>query len=138
MGSSWAGNLSLLLLCAGLTAGPLWLLWNGPALVEGLGDRCRRLDPRSRRPRATSRPIEVIARDVRRLHRRFRNPPRGIAFAKYEGLRRAYDKVLAEGCVALGLTHLLEVLPPGEELDAERDRVEGLLLEAGLQIDLAA
>jgi hypothetical protein len=43
-----------------------------------------------------------------------------------------------EACAALGVDHLLQVLPPGQELDVERVRVEGLLWLAGLRIDEAA
>jgi hypothetical protein len=85
----------------------------------------RRLHPPP--PMPVGRPIELIARDARRLGWRFRCPQPGIRFVKYEALRRAYDDVLAEGCRAVGAEHLLEVLPPGAELDAERDRVECLL-----------
>ena len=81
------------------------------------------------------RPLELIASDARRLGARLENPPRGTSFAKLEGARRAYEHVLVEACTALGIEHLLGVLPPGEDLDAERARVEGLLWLAGLRID---
>ena len=84
------------------------------------------------------RPIELIAADARRLRVRFHYAPRGTSFAKLEGARLAYDHVLAEACTALGLAHLMAVLPPGDELDAERSRVEGLLWLAGLRIDETA
>ena len=42
--------------------------------------------------------------------------------------------MLAEGCEALALQHLLGVLPPGDELDTERERVEDLLEYAGLRL----
>ena len=98
----------------------------------------RRLLHRAELPRPQGRPLELIASDARRLGSRFANPPRGAAFAKLEGLRRAYDHVLGEACSALGVDHLLAVLPPGDELDAERARVEGLLWLAGLRIDETA
>jgi hypothetical protein len=98
----------------------------------------RRLLHRADLPRPQGRPLELIASDARRLGSRFANPPRGAAFAKLEGLRRAYDHVLGEACSALGVDHLLAVLPPGDELDAERARVEGLLWLAGLRIDESA
>lgn len=82
-----------------------------------------------------SRPIEMIAADARRLGPRFHYAPRGTSFAKLEGARLAYDHVLTEACTALGLEHLIAVLPPGDELDVERARVEGLLWLAGLRID---
>jgi hypothetical protein len=81
------------------------------------------------------RPLELIASDARRLGARLENPPRGMSYAKLEGARRAYEHVLAEACTALGVEHLLRVLPPGDELDAERTRVEGMLWLAGLRID---
>jgi hypothetical protein len=84
------------------------------------------------------RPIEVVAREARRLGRRYRATRRGVSFAKSEAVRRAYDDVLAEGCEALGITHLLGVLPTGEERDAERARVERLLHLWGLDLDDAA
>ena len=92
----------------------------------------RRLHPPPPQPRG--RPIEQIAVDARRLRVRFRYPPNGTRFAKYEGIRRAYDRVLAEACTALGHPHLLEVVRPGDELDAERDRVELLLDSYGFHL----
>ncbi len=84
------------------------------------------------------RPIEVIAREARRLGHRFRETRHGVSFAKAEGVRRAYDGVLSEACAALGLPHLLAVLGDGPELDVERQRVERLLHIWGLQQDDAA
>ncbi len=84
------------------------------------------------------RPLELIASDARRLGARLDNPPRGTSFAKLEGARRAYEHVLVEACTALGIEHLLQVLPPGEDLDVERSRVEALLWLAGLRIDETA
>jgi hypothetical protein len=68
----------------------------------------------------------------------YRATRRGVSFAKSEAVRRAYDDVLVEGCEALGITHLLGVLPPGDERDAERVRVERLLHVWGLDLDDAA
>ncbi|WP_207084038.1 hypothetical protein [Nocardioides sp. S5] len=79
---------------------------------------------------ATRRPIEEVGADLRRLNASFhRNDMR---FAKYEGCRQAYDGVLAEAADMAGLAHLMEVLPPGSELDRERQRVEMLLQHHGL------
>lgn len=89
---------------------------------------------RQPRLRPDVRPIEVIAADARRLRTRYRYPPPGIRFAKYEGIRRAYDAVLGEACTTLGHPHLLEVLHTGDELDAERDRVEDLLDRYGFHL----
>ncbi len=83
------------------------------------------------------RPLEDIAEDARALGAQFHQPPRGMSWAKYDAVRQAYDRVLAEGCAALGVEHLLDVLPRGTELDAERTRVEGLLWLSGLRIDAA-
>lgn len=76
------------------------------------------------------RPIEQVGADLRRLHAAFHRG--GMRFAKYEGCRQAYDRVLAEAADMVEMTHLMEVLPPGAERDRERERVELLLEEAGL------
>ena len=76
------------------------------------------------------RPIEQVAADLRRLHSSFHRE--GLRFAKYEGCRQAYDRVLAEAADMVEMAHLMEVLPPGAERDGERERVELLLEEAGL------
>ena len=68
------------------------------------------------------RPVERVGADLRRLHSTFHRG--GMRFAKYEGCRLAYDRVLGEAADMAGCPHLLAVLPPGEELDHERQRVE--------------
>ncbi len=93
-----------------------------------------KLDPRRPKVKPMGRPIEQIAPHARRLWRQSRMPEQGRSRAKQLAIRSAYDHVLAEGCDALGLPHLLGVLPPGEELDIERARVEDLLEEAGLRL----
>ena len=79
------------------------------------------------------RPIEQVGADVRRLHQAFHR--QGMRFAKYEGCRLAYDAVLAEAADILEIDHLLAVLPPGDERDRERARIERLLDQAGLSPD---
>ena len=76
------------------------------------------------------RPVEQVGADLRRLRASFHRG--GMRFAKYEGCRLAYDRVLGEAADMTGCPHLLAVLPPGEELDCERERVESLLVEHGL------
>lgn len=87
-------------------------------------------------PLPVGRPLEAVAADVRRLAHRYRCPPEGARFAKVEGCRRAYDAVLLEACERLGVATLVGVLPPGGELDRERDRVERALDDAGLSIEI--
>lgn len=93
-----------------------------------------RLVRRLRRHRAEvvplRRPIEDIGADLRRLHASFHRE--GLRFAKYEGCRQAYDRVLGEAADMVELPHLLAVLPPGTERDRERERLESLLGDAGL------
>lgn len=101
--------------------------------VERVVDRVEKA--RSGPPVPSGRPIEDIARDAHRLGIAFRYAPPTLSFARFEGARRAYDIVLAEACRALDVAHLLEVLPPGPDLDRERQRVEALLDWAGLRID---
>ena len=79
---------------------------------------------------ALRRPIERVGADLRRLNASFHRG--GMRFAKYEGCRQAYDRVLAEAADMVGLAHLMQLLPPGDELDRERERVELLLRDHGL------
>ncbi len=81
------------------------------------------------------RPIEEIAFDVRRLGRQVRHPDDGRSAARVGALLQSYDAVLGEACRALGHAQLLGVLPPGPELDLERERVERLLSRAGLVLE---
>ncbi len=90
---------------------------------------------RHRQPAPLGRPLEEIAADARRLAPRALHPPRGTSRAKIIALGYAYDHVLAEACAALDIEHLLGVLPPGDERDLERRRVQNLLWLAGLRID---
>lgn len=84
------------------------------------------------------RPIEVVAREARRIGRLYRATRTGVSFARSDAIRRSYDDILAEGCEALGLPHLLGLLEDGEELDVERRRVERLLHVWGIELDDAA
>ena len=76
------------------------------------------------------RPIEQVGADLRRLHAAFHRG--GMRFAKYEGCRQAYDRVLGEAADMAGVPHLLELLAPGTELDHERERIELVLRHHGL------
>jgi len=108
-----------------------WRVWGRPVAATGAWLEKRRPLP------PETRPIEDLAVLARRLGRRFHEPPAGQRFAKTEGLRQAYDAVLTEACTALGVTHLLMVLPPGSELDTERARVEWAVEVAGLELGLS-
>jgi hypothetical protein len=101
--------------------------WHCSRLVSRLARRLRR---RRARVVPLRRPIEDVGADLRRLYASFHRE--GLRFAKYEGCRQAYDRVLGEAAEMLEVTHLLAVLPPGRELDRERERVELLLEDAGL------
>ncbi|CAM3630974.1 hypothetical protein NOZE110980_08270 [Nocardioides zeicaulis] len=111
--------------------------WRSVRLAVALVARVRRSRPH---PVADvvplRRPIEQVGADLRRLHTSFHRG--GMRFAKYEGCRLAYDRVLAEAADMAGETHLLEVLGPGAELDHERDRVEVVLRRHGMLPPLAA
>ncbi len=104
--------------------------WRSWRLLVRLG---RRLRP-ARAPLAevvpVRRPIETVGADLHRLHASFHRE--GLRFAKYEGCRQAYERVLAEAADMIDLTHLLAVLPPGDERDRERARVEAHLERAGM------
>jgi hypothetical protein len=92
----------------------------------------------ARPPAPDARPIEAIAADLQRLGARFHTLEPHTSFAKVEAVRGAYDRTLAECCEALGITHLLAVLPVGAERDAERSRVEAQLAGCGVRLPHAA
>jgi hypothetical protein len=128
-------------------AGAAWLgLWQPPArsrrfsrrLLRRFARHPREQDREAAAPEPKTRPFEVVAAHARRLYARFHQAAEGRSYAKLEAIRRAYDEVLAEGCAQLGIEHLLDVLPPGEELDVERTRVEQRLELVGLDLRLAA
>ena len=138
MAPETATLLYLVPLMGAITYAAGWVLSPG-----GRGLR-ERVEVRLRRARGrpeivpAGRPIEVIAADVRRLQLRYHSLGPRAPFAKYDGVRRAYDGVLAECCAALELPHLLGVIAPGPELDTERARVEGLLADSGVRLPYAA
>ena len=109
-----------------------------PTASAGWWARSGRGSRRRRPPEPEGRPIEAIVADLRRLGRRFHALDPRTSFAKVEAVRYAYDRTLAECCTALGLTHLLGVLPAGPELDAERERVEEQLAGCGVRFPHAA
>ena len=109
--------------------------WVAPVRSSAHPLRSLRARLRRRRREPLGRPLEQIAADARRLAPRALHPPRGTSRAKIVALCYAYDHVLAEACAALGVEHLLGVLPAGEEHELERRRVQDLLWLAGLRID---
>lgn len=122
---AWMGIQVLLMCMFGMWAG--WHAWQ-----RRLRTRVMRL-ARPVRPAPLvplGRPVEQVAADLRRLRVAFGQE--GLRFAKWEGTRLAYDAALAEGADALEIPHLLAILPPGGERDAERTRVERLLEGVGL------
>jgi hypothetical protein len=83
-------------------------------------------------PHPSGPPIERIAADARRIRAQIRHAPPGIPVARMRGWLEAYDDVLVTACHALGLEERLGVLPEGAERDMERERVERMLVGAGL------
>jgi hypothetical protein len=129
----WAADLVALTVT---TVAAVWVgLWELPQSVRSAWRAVRdqrHHDP----PEPVVRPLQQVASHARRLGRRYHQPPAGRSFAKLEAIRRAYDDVLAECCDRLRIEHLLHVLPPGEELDVERARVERRLELSGLDLHL--
>ena len=79
-------------------------------------------------------PIEVIARDARRLRAELLALTPGTPMARRVGLSRAYDDLLAEACAALDVPDTLAGLDPGTDRDIERLRVEYELEAAGMRL----
>jgi hypothetical protein len=119
----------------------LRLLLHSPMLISWFADEAlpvllRRLHRAPEQP--TGRPIEEIACNIRRLGAAHYGGPPGRSWVKSEAFRRAYDEALAEGCRALEIPTDLLALEPGTEREAERLRVEHLLVSAGLVLRPAA
>jgi len=119
----------------------LRLLLQSPAAITWVADDAlprlrRRLGHPVEQP--AGRPIEEIARSIRRLGGEFHGGHPGRSWVKSEAFRRAYDDALAEGCQALEVDSDLLDLVPGTDRDAERLRVEHLLAGAGLVLRRAA
>lgn len=93
---------------------------------------------RGRQAASPQRSIEQMAQDLRRLGPMFHKPPAGTSRIKIEATRYAYDRVLGEAATAVGVEHLLGVLPPGDDRDAERRHVETRLWLAGVRFEQAA
>ena len=82
-------------------------------------------------------PIERIAADVRRIRTDIRHTPPGMPVARRRGWSAAYDDVLIAACRALDLeTRLGSQLAP-RDLELERERVERMLVRAGLLAEVA-
>jgi hypothetical protein len=77
-------------------------------------------------------PIERIAADARRIRAEIRQAPPGIPVARMRGWLEAYDDVLVTACQALDLEQRLDALPEGPERGLERERVERMLMRAGV------
>ena len=97
-------------------------------------ERARRF-ARARQPpelRPVGPPIERIAADARRIRAEIRHAPPGIPVARMRGWLEAYDDVLVNACQALGLQQHLGELTEGPARGLERERVERLLIIAGV------
>lgn len=97
--------------------------------------RARRLAERVHPPpeRVRGRPIERIARDLRRVRAEVLAPAPGTPVARRRGVAQAYDDLLVEACRALAVPDTLSDLPV-QHRSAERPRVEDALRCAGLAI----
>ncbi len=83
-------------------------------------------------PEAVGPPLERIAAEIHRLTRARRICESGTP--RFIAATRAYDRRLAYACRALEIDEHMDGLI-GVDLDLERLRVEGLLLEAGFILD---
>lgn len=88
-------------------------------------------------PVPAGRPIERIAADVRRIRTDIRQAPSGMPVARMRGWRAAYDDVLVAACQALDLEQRLESRLTPIERELERERVERMLVRAGLLVEVA-
>jgi hypothetical protein len=124
-----------LLVKIGVILGVLGVLW---VLLdwERYRERALRIarGPQSPEIRPLGPPIERIAADARRIRAEIRRAPPGIPVARMRGWLEAYDDVLVTACQALGLEERLGALPEGPEHGLERERVERMLMRAGVPL----
>lgn len=85
-------------------------------------------------PRPSGPPVEQIAADIRRIRTQLDRTPPGMPVARRRGWVEAYDDVLVAACRALDLEERISTTPEGVRRDLERERVERLLVRAGLQV----
>ena len=111
---------------------------DGTALHLGeLSRLLRRVHERLRPPPPPpqGRPIEELARSLRRLRGEVLAPRPGTAMAKRRGAAAAYDDLLVQAARALGVPDSLSRVPEGADHEAERLRLEHALRESGLALD---
>ena len=118
----------ILAILAALWVLPDWAAYRARALRAARALRLAAPEP----PRPTGPPIERLAADARRIRAEIRRAPAGIPVAKMRGWLEAYDDVLVTACRTLELEQRLGTLPEGSEHDLERERVERMLVGAGL------
>jgi hypothetical protein len=83
----------------------------------------------------TSRPIQVVAADLRRLSRQLSLVPSGSSLVRWKALWVAYDEVLTEAAQMLEIPSDLAQQPPaGVARDVERVRLLAALEGAGLMV----
>jgi len=85
-------------------------------------------------PKPTCRPIEAVAADLRRVHRALEELEPGAPMIRRVGTRQAYDTLLVQACVVVGVRHELDTLGDGIDRELERMRVEESLRAAGMAI----
>ena len=89
-------------------------------------------------PHPSGPPIEQLAADIRRIRTQITQAPPGMPAARRRGWLEAYDDVLVAACHALGLEERIRAIPEGAEHNLERERVERMLMQAGLRLRSSA
>ncbi len=103
--------------------------------VVSVARRLRRRVVTHEPPRPAGRPIEDVARHLRRLRREALAPAPGAPMLRRAAAMAAYEDVLLQAASALGVPDTLSGLRPGTDREAERLRIEHLLRSAGLVLD---
>lgn len=101
-----------------------WAILHSPTLFR----RFRAQPP----PVPQCRPIELLAADLRRVHRDLQKP--GVPMARRRGVWQAYDALLVQACTAVDIEQDLDSLGDGVDREAERLRIEEALRTAGMAI----
>ncbi|WP_181311948.1 hypothetical protein [Nocardioides campestrisoli] len=114
-------------LCA-LWVFPEWDTYRTRALRTG--QRWGVLPPQPEMPHCP--PVEQALADADRIRADLRHAPAGTPVARLRGWLEAYDDVLLTVCHSLEYETRLGSLPWGVQRELERERVERMLVHAGL------
>ncbi|MGH3952000.1 MAG: hypothetical protein ACRDSE_23265 [Pseudonocardiaceae bacterium] len=121
------GNVLIYLAVVAAPTAGFWLALRATRLATSVRDR-------RRRPAPDGPPIELIAADLRRVHRTLATMAPEAPALRRRATGQAYDVLLAQACAAVQVPNRLDTVSDGLDREIERLRVEDALRSTGLRI----